>query len=70
VIYSGQETNFDLTKMKKAAWGFTFSVEESSEKIQSSAHIGISLANDLLNVQWNGLKLSLPVKPLQQPQNL
>jgi len=65
VIYSGDETNFDLGMIKEAALGFTFSIGEKDSVTPES-----SVKDGMLNVRWADLKLNIPVKPQPLPKNL
>jgi hypothetical protein len=67
VFYSGTETEFDLTKISRAVSGFTFSIDPAGQQpvIKKAA---LSEKDGVLNVEWNGLKLDIPVKP-QAPLN-
>ena len=62
VIYSGAEVDFNLSEMKQAVLGFTFSmgipgVHLPAEKPEFSTKDG------MLNTKWKGLTLDIPVKP-------
>lgn len=83
VIYSGDETEIDLTKTDIAAFGFTFSVGKAPDdavactvgetRIHASEPRGradIRHVKGILHVEWNGLKVSAPVKPDKKPANL
>jgi hypothetical protein len=62
VLYSGPETEFDLTRINEAVMSFTFSIETSGkttaiEKAKVSEKLGI------MKVQWYGFDLEVPLKP-------
>jgi hypothetical protein len=65
VIYSGEETEIDLTKTDAAAFGFTFSVDDAPE-----ATVACSVKDGRLEAEWNGLKVGIPVKPDRKPEHL
>ncbi len=67
VFYSGEETEFDLTKISKAVIGFTFSIELEKEGPTFQKAV-VSEKAGILNATWNGLMLEIPVKPLA-PRN-
>ncbi len=62
VLYSGSEKDFDLTKISKAALGFTLSLESSAKNPEPKKH-EVSEKEGLMKVLWNGLSLNIPVKP-------
>jgi hypothetical protein len=66
VIYSGRETDIDLTKTDKAALGFVFSVDESS----ISGKPEYTVKDGILKAVWNGMQIDIPVKPEPCPTNL
>jgi hypothetical protein len=65
VIYSGGETEIDLTKTEVAAFGFAFSTEDASIDA-----VTYSVRDGILEAGWNGLKVSAPVKPDSKPAHL
>ncbi len=67
VLYSGSEVDFDLTKISKAAMGFTLSLE-SSGKNQELLKPEVSEKEGLMKINWYGLSLDIPLKP--SPDNL
>lgn len=67
VFYSGPETGFDLSKMNKAAAGFTFEVNAGEQKHELKKADFLE-KDGVLKVNWNSLKLEIPVKP-QAPKN-
>ncbi|MDR3262277.1 MAG: hypothetical protein LBT78_10670, partial [Tannerella sp.] len=69
VIYSGDETEIDLTKTDVAAFGFTFSVASGDDKIPDTK-LSCEVKQGLLNAEWNGLKVCIPVKPEKKPGHI
>jgi hypothetical protein len=67
VFYSGTETEFDLTKISRALAGFTFSIDPAGQ-LPVIKKAALSEKDGVLNIEWNGLKLDIPVKP-QAPLN-
>jgi hypothetical protein len=65
VIYAGDETEIDLAKLDIAALGFTFSAGNAPE-----GDVTCTVREGILNAGWNGLKVSVPVKPDKKPGNL
>jgi hypothetical protein len=65
VIYSGEETEIDLTKIDVAAFGFAFSVEDAPKE-----SVNVNVKDGILEAGWNGLRVSVPVKPEKKPANL
>jgi len=58
VIYSGPEVEVDLKEIDNAALGFSLSVDDNnSESVNSMIQKGI------LRGSWNGLEVSVPLKP-------
>lgn len=66
VIYSGPETEIDLNKTDEAALGFIFSVSGNTTWEKPV----YSVKNGTLQATWEGLEISLPVKPEVCPGNL
>ena len=62
VIYSGAEVDFNLSEMKQAALGFTFSMGNQGVHLPTDKP-EFSIKDGMLNTKWNGLLLELPVKP-------
>jgi len=62
VFYAGPETEFDLTKINRAAMSFTFSID-NPEKLKADKKAKVSEKKGLMKVQWNGFELAVPVKP-------
>jgi hypothetical protein len=62
VWYSGSETKFDLTKIEKAAMGFTFSVGTPGETMLHEK-AKITTNENIMKSEWNGLVLEIPLKP-------
>ncbi len=69
VLYSGNEKDFDLSSMNEAALGFAFSLDEKGQPIRMQ-QISSSRQGGTLAAQWAGLKVSVPMKPMEQPKNL
>ncbi|TDE15436.1 hypothetical protein [Dyadobacter psychrotolerans] len=69
VIYSGAETDFDLSAINEAVLGFTFNLTDGKTKVKTQKAI-VSKDNENLNAKWKGLSVTLPVKPGKQPGNL
>lgn len=67
VLYSGSEKEFDLTKISKAAMGFSLSVESTGKNPQFKKP-EVSEKEGLMKVNWNGLSLAIPLKP--SPENI
>jgi hypothetical protein len=65
VIHSGDETEIDLTKIDAAAIGFVFGVDNTPEEA-----VIYDVKDGILNAGWNGLKVSVPVKPDKKPGHL
>ncbi len=63
VFYSGTEKDFDLTKIKKAVSGFTFSIDTANNN-QVIEKAVVSEKDGQMEVIWKGLKIQVPVKPL------
>ncbi|MDD4992789.1 MAG: hypothetical protein PHR83_11190 [Paludibacter sp.] len=62
VIYSGAETDFDLSEMKQAVMSFTFSMGIQGIHLPTDKP-DFSIKDGILNTKWNGLILNIPVKP-------
>jgi hypothetical protein len=62
VIYSGAETDFNLSEMKQAVLGFTFSMGIQGVHLPTDKP-DFSINDGILNAKWNGLMLDIPVKP-------
>ena len=62
VIYSGTETDFNLSEMKQAVLGFTFSMGIKGVQLPTDKPV-FSIEDGILNTKWNGLTLDIPVKP-------
>jgi hypothetical protein len=67
VFYSGAETEFDLTKINRAFAGFTFSIDPIGQLPAIKKAVLVE-KEGVLKVDWNDLKLEIPVKP-QAPIN-
>jgi hypothetical protein len=68
VFYSGPETEFDFTKINKAAMSFTFSVGTSG-KPKASGTAKVLEKDGLLIVKWSGFEVEVPLKP-QSPNKI
>lgn len=66
VIYSGPEKTVDLLSLKEAIMSFTFSVNPSGERMLPSYKI----ENNILYSEWEDMKVSAPIIPQEQPQNI
>jgi hypothetical protein len=62
VIYSGSEADFNLSEMKQAILGFTFSMGIKGIHL-STVRPEYSIKDGMFNSKWNGLMLEIPVKP-------
>jgi hypothetical protein len=62
VIYSGAEVDFNLSEMKQAVLGFTFSMGLQGAHSPTDKP-EFSIIDGILNTKWNGLMLDIPVKP-------
>lgn len=69
VIYNGAEKEFDLNTIKEAAWGFTFSIGNSSEILPNGTP-SVSETAGKLKATWQGLELEIPTTILPLPKNL
>ncbi len=67
IFYSGAEKNFDLTSINKAVTGFTFSVNTADQN-QVTKKAEVTEKDGIIKVDWNGMKLEIPVKPIA-PKN-
>lgn len=67
VFYSGNEKEFDLTKVNRAVSGFIFQLDLSGQgsEILKPA---VTEKDGIMQMEWNGMKLETPVKP-QAPKN-
>jgi hypothetical protein len=69
VIYNGAEVEFDLNTIKEAAWGFTFSIGNSTETLPNGTP-KVSETAGKLKATWQGLDLEIPTIILPLPKNL
>lgn len=69
VIYNGAEREFDLNTIKEAAWGFTFSMGNSTETLPNGTP-SVSEASGKVKANWQGLALEIPTGVLPLPKNL
>jgi hypothetical protein len=68
VFYAGPQTEFDLTKINRAAMSFTFSIG-NPEKPKAAEKAKVSEKKGIMKVQWGGFELEVPVKP-QAPDKI
>ncbi len=59
IIYSGEERHFDLSALQEAIFAWATSFDEGSNVKKAKA----TPKGNLVNLQWNELKLSVPLKP-------
>jgi hypothetical protein len=69
IIYSGEEKEFNLSLINRAVFGFTFTMGTDNGPFTMLKPI-ITENNGEITAKWNGLTVSLPVKPLALPKNL
>lgn len=69
VIYSGEETEIDLNKIKEAVLGFTFCVGEDTEKFPK-ADPRVIINDSTMRAEWEGLELNTWIKPALKQKNL
>jgi len=69
VIYSGGDRDFNLSQVKEAILGYTFSMGTEQDKV-SDIKPEYIIENGIMNASWNGLRLEIPVKPLPRPNHL
>lgn len=69
VVYSGQESEFDLNIIQSAAFGFTLSIGTSKDKLPN-AKPEVTVKENMMNVNWNGSDLMLSIKPSFLLKNL
>lgn len=69
VIYSGEEKEIDLNKIKAAILGFTFCVGSDTEKIPE-VNPDVMIRDSTMRVEWEGLELSTLIKPALKQKNL
>jgi len=69
VLYKGKETKIDLTEMNQAVLGFSFCIADTVNTCPKE-NVKYTVKDGILNADWNGLKISLPVKPDKKPGNL
>lgn len=69
VMYAGVPREFDLSSLDEAVLGFTFSVDRADKKFRQKKP-ALSLENRVMDVQWQDLRIWVPVKPLPRPANL
>jgi hypothetical protein len=62
VVYSGAEVEFNLSAMKQAVLGFTFSMGLQGVHLPTDKP-EFSIKDGIFNTKWNGLMLNIPVKP-------
>jgi hypothetical protein len=69
IVYSGDEKEINLITTDVAAFGYTFGVAAEGEKIPEDK-VNYEVKQGVLNTAWNGLKVSVPVKPNKNPPHL
>ena len=69
VLYSGSEKDFDLGTINEAALGFAFQLTEAGKRVEMKEVVS-SRQGGQLSAKWLGLKVSIPLKPMEQPGNL
>jgi hypothetical protein len=69
IIYSGAEKEINLSLINRAVMGFTFKMGADNGPLSLTKPV-ITEANDDLTAKWEGLTVTLPVKPLPLPKNL
>jgi hypothetical protein len=69
VIYSGNQVEFDLNTIKKAIWGFTFSIDNTSDSLPKIDPKVTESGNTLIS-SWQELKLEVPMNILPLPKQL
>jgi hypothetical protein len=69
VIYSGEQKEIDFTKIDEAVLGFTFSAgsEEGGIALDKPT---FNMKDKNIEIYWNDMNLSIPVKPGLQPGHL
>lgn len=60
VLYAGEERDFDLTQLQSAAIGLALRLSAQDAPPPAPAH---ALADGRLTLTWEGLRVSVPVKP-------
>ena len=68
IFYSGAEKEFDLTKINRAVSGFIFELNSTDQKQQIKKE-DVSEKDGIMKMEWNGMKLETPVKPLAPKNN-
>lgn len=69
VIYSGEEKDFDLTKIAQAAYAFALSFGNQSDEV-SVNKANTVITDNLLNASWGNLSVQAPIKPEECSRNL
>ena len=69
VLYAGEETEIDLMAIDHAVLGFSFFVAKDGDN-HPNENVKSSIKDGVLTSEWNGLKVSLPVKPDKKPRNI
>jgi len=59
----------DLTTVNEAVLGFSLNINDTNKKMKLEKPVVLKEAESL-SAQWNGLSVSVPVKPAPQPKNL
>jgi len=69
VLYSGDETEIDLEAMYDAILGFSFCISAAGDSTPEE-NVKYAVKDGILVAEWNGLRVSVPVKPDKKPGNL
>lgn len=70
VVYSGDETEVDLNKIKEAILGFTFYIGDGTAKTTEANTPDSMIKDSMIRVKWNGLELNTLIKPGLKQKNL
>jgi len=70
VVYSGDETEVDLNKIKEAILGFTFYIDDGTAKTTEANTPDSMIKDSMIRVKWNGLELNTLIKPGLKQKNL
>ena len=69
VLYSGEETEINLKAIDHAALGFSFCLGAAGESCPNE-RVKYNVGNGVLNAEWNGMKVNVPVKPDKKPRHV
>ena len=67
IIYSGEKKKFDLNKMQQATFGWSTRIYTSDDD-RSLPTARATVSNQRIDLQWEGLQLSAPIKPGTEEQ--